>query len=565
MSFKAFEPSEAMMEALRKRLGQGDGAAKESGEGRPPSTTTLPSASRPVKFQAPQAPMLGVHSEEIGSGSWNSCSFSHGQHQVAPHSVPSYSGSSFAPQLAGNGGLNVDILSGTGPSMSSSARMPPPGAGVGLDASPEKRLGGAMSSHLGSAHSKSMERLQPLPEEGSSLPPRPSSGKFGMFKASSSLYPRPNSPGKKEPMLTTQNDIASVEPHASAPFKAASVPYIPSTPVLPHEPSTSQSCQPSSQMNQGDNGEPSGEAADDDFTYLGAGLYGRRTENNAAPPAPKKSQKKERVKVLPGRVAPLPQKLVPRMPPRPSGPLQGAGEQICSPMALPPRSMKLEATERIAAQMREERAQSAKRARSQDSFACPAFGSSARGRMAQGSSAPPSSRLTPGAPVPIPNACGEREKKRLENREARRQVRASQLEEPDCQTGRLSHVSSAPSLGAYARPAMDRPVPEVAVPSAEDIEKQKMRLACKMEILGFYDGYRGALGKMTADQNKKLASKLNSRDTEAVTDTVKQLNKERQQQLDEWSKKADNQKSVHRRLKLINEFYSDAFTGESQD
>jgi len=112
---------------------------------------------------------------------------------------------------------------------------------------------------------------------------------------------------------------------------------------------------------------------------------------------------------------------------------------------------------------------------------------------------------------------------------------------------------------------MDRPVPEIAVPSAEDIEKQKMRLACKMEILGFYDGYRGALGKMTADQNKKLASKLNSRDTEAVTDTVKQLNKERQQQLDEWSKKADNQKSVHRKLKLINEFYSDAFTGESQD
>jgi hypothetical protein len=54
---------------------------------------------------------------------------------------------------------------------------------------------------------------------------------------------------------------------------------------------------------------------------------------------------------------------------------------------------------------------------------------------------------------------------------------------------------------------MERPVQDVFVPSAEEIEKQKMRLACKMEILGFYDGYRGALCKMTADQNKKLASK----------------------------------------------------------
>merc|ERR1719217_469043 len=97
------------------------------------------------------------------------------------------------------------------------------------------------------------------------------------------------------------------------------------------------------------------------------------------------------------------------------------------------------------------------------------------------------------------------------------------------------------------------------VPTTDDIEKQKMRIACKMEILGFYDGYRGALGKMTKDQNKKLASKLSSGDKESVTDTVKQLNKDRQSQLDDWSQKAENQKSVHRRLRLINEFCTENF------
>jgi hypothetical protein len=238
--------------------------------------------------------------------------------------------------------------------------------------------------------------------------------------------------------------------------------------------------------------------------------------------------------------------------------------------------MNLENTERIAAVMREQRAESAKRARSQDSFAAPAFGSSAAGRMGHGNSAPPSSRLPPGAPVPLPNACEDREKRRQENREARRQSRQS-MEMPECQTGRLSqecytgrlsHTSSAPSLRGYAKPTLSHgPSGEVPLeiptgPTAEDIEKQKMRLACKMEILGFYDGYRSALGKMTKDQNKKLASKLTSADKEVVTDTVKQLNKDRQTQLDEWSQKADNQKSVHKRLRLINEFYSDTFNAQ---
>lgn len=273
--------------------------------------------------------------------------------------------------------------------------------------------------------------------------------------------------------------------------------------------------------------------------------------------------------MLPGRVAPLPPKMVgpPRMPPRPAGPLQGAGEQICCPM--PPRSMKLEATEQVAASMREQRAISAKRARSQDSFNGPAFGSSSLGRMERINSAPPSSREPPGASAPLPNACASREKARLDKQESRRQAHQSLAPtdcqtgrlSQDCHTGRLSHVSSAPSLETSARLRMNAEK-QNAVPTTEDVEKQKMRIACKMEILGFYDGYRGALGKMTKEQNKKLASKLSSGDKDAVTDAVKQLNRDRQSQLDEWSQKAENQKSVHRRLKLINEFYSENFDAQ---
>eukprot|EP00746_Dinoflagellata_sp_MGD_P166461 gnl/MRDRNA2_/MRDRNA2_96356_c0_seq1.p1 gnl/MRDRNA2_/MRDRNA2_96356_c0~~gnl/MRDRNA2_/MRDRNA2_96356_c0_seq1.p1 ORF type:complete len:618 (-),score=110.71 gnl/MRDRNA2_/MRDRNA2_96356_c0_seq1:27-1628(-) len=532
--------------------------------------------------------MLGVPSQDSG---WNrivksesravfgsisegsadmQCAFSDGRNSATPSGgISNYTGSAFAPQLAkSSSAFDIGALSGSGPSMSSTA-----GPNFGVDAfSPKLKCAGQVSSQeKASAVQPLSQSVTGLPNSVSSLPnvlpPRPNSAKFGVVKASSSLYPRP----REEDRDVKKDEVASAEPEPSALW--------PSTPCEtpgPGELSSvqnwqrgSQNLQPSSQPGQGYGHEQSDQAAepsDGEVVYLGAGLYGRHTEQKVPPTGPKKPQKKERQKVLPGRVAPLPPKLVARAPPRPAGPLQGAGEQIL----LPPRSMKLEATDRIAASMREQRAASAKRARSQDSFAAPAFGSSAPGRMGQGNSAPPSSRLAPGAPVPLPNACEDREKKRFENKEARRQARQS-LETPDCQTGRLSqecytgrlsHTSSAPSLRAYAKPA---PIvdAEVAAPTAEDIEKQKMRLACKMEILGFYDGYRSALGKMTKDQNKKLASKLTSADKEVVTDTVKQLNKDRQTQLDEWSQKTENQKSVHRRLKLINEFYTDTFNAQT--
>lgn len=146
----------------------------------------------------------------------------------------------------------------------------------------------------------------------------------------------------------------------------------------------------------------------------------------------------------------------------------------------------------------------------------------------------------------------------MEAREERRRMRAardaveSELAGGGAGTG-LSHARSAPQLPPR------RPVAAAPQPSVEDMEKQKMRLACKMEILGFYEGYRGALGKMTASQNKKLAKRLSSGSEEAVVEAVHQFNQERQSHLQEWEAKAENQQSVHRRLKLINEFCTDNY------
>jgi len=576
MSFKAFEPSEAMIQAIQKRLGQGSCGSTGAGDA---GSKSFALASTSSQLKAPSASMLGVPScdsgwnrtenRSVSSGAFQlDCSFSNGQNTM----TSSYTSSSFAPQLAKSSSrFDGDVVSGTGPSMSSSA-----GLSLGSNApSPAKvnKVGAAV--YPDSSQDKSQGKMQSLPGDSRSVDGR---GGFGLINA---MQDTPSDAGyydrKRDTGQFAKDEVSSAE-HATH-MKAPSAPYFPSTPLSLYELPASQTCQPGSQQGcSNDENDQPAEPSEGELVYLGAGLYGRHTEQKDAPAGPRKPQKKpkERIKVLPGRVAPLPPKVVHRMPPRPAGPLQEAGGQICS---MPPRSMKLEATERIAAEMREQRAASAKRARSQDSLTAPGFGSSAPGRMGQGNSAPPSSRLPPGAPVPLPNACEERERRRLENREARRQTRKP-LEMSECptgrssqdchtgrlsqtcQTGRLSHVSSAPSLGAFARPVPSLEM-ESPGPTTEDIEKQKMRLACKMEILGFYDGYRSALGKMTKDQNKKLASKLNSTDKEAVTDTVKQLNKDRQAQLDEWSQKAENQKSVQRRLKLINEFYSDTFNADA--
>lgn len=71
----------------------------------------------------------------------------------------------------------------------------------------------------------------------------------------------------------------------------------------------------------------------------------------------------------------------------------------------------------------------------------------------------------------------------------------------------LTTVSSAPvlpslgsTLGLVAQP----------MPMPEEMEKQKLRLACKMETLSFLNGYHNAIGKMSMEQKASLLAKLHA-------------------------------------------------------
>merc|ERR1719161_60723 len=95
----------------------------------------------------------------------------------------------------------------------------------------------------------------------------------------------------------------------------------------------------------------------------------------------------------------------------------------------------------------------------------------------------------------------------------------------------------------------------------EELEKLKQRLACKMEIVNFYGGCCEAFGKMTAAQNKQLQRKLQScsasdlqKKGDCLDKVVGQFGEEREQQIRNWNKKADDPTGVQRRLARLNEF-----------
>lgn len=78
----------------------------------------------------------------------------------------------------------------------------------------------------------------------------------------------------------------------------------------------------------------------------------------------------------------------------------------------------------------------------------------------------------------------------LEERAIRLATEAALATQKRQQAAQLAKNASAPELGG------------------EDLEKQRMRLACKMEILDFFNGYSNSVTKMTSEQTKVLHAKL---------------------------------------------------------
>lgn len=89
----------------------------------------------------------------------------------------------------------------------------------------------------------------------------------------------------------------------------------------------------------------------------------------------------------------------------------------------------------------------------------------------------------------------------LEERSMHEQAMASIAPRP---LGRGSSVPVLPSmLGLSASPGAQAP----QMPP-EEMERQKLRVACKMETLAFLNGYHSAVGKMSNEQKADLLSKL---------------------------------------------------------
>lgn len=78
----------------------------------------------------------------------------------------------------------------------------------------------------------------------------------------------------------------------------------------------------------------------------------------------------------------------------------------------------------------------------------------------------------------------------LEERAIRLATEAAVATQKRHHTAILAKNASAPELGG------------------EDLEKQRMRLACKMEILDFFNGYSNSVSKLTGEQKKVLQAQL---------------------------------------------------------
>jgi len=114
----------------------------------------------------------------------------------------------------------------------------------------------------------------------------------------------------------------------------------------------------------------------------------------------------------------------------------------------------------------------------------------------------------------------------------------------------MSNSFSAPDLGATG-----------------DLTKQKLRLACKMEILNFFKGYSSSVNNMTAQQTTELLAKLNSAGAGgfAAASFIDQEQGEDFQEQGEQSFSVDAEPSIQERLEHLNATCNRAFLQEEVD
>lgn len=158
--------------------------------------------------------------------------------------------------------------------------------------------------------------------------------------------------------------------------------------------------------------------------------------------------------------------------------------------------------------------------------------------------------------------------RRAAERQAAKQAKVDQLLAERAQ--RLAVQSAtAPKMqrgfvGSASAPALALEF-EAGSSSAEELEKQKLRVACKMEILDFFNGYSMASGKMSAEQTKQLLAKLHNKGSGDGHPAApsKRCDQEREEYAEEQNERPEEQadgghESVQRRLQQVNDLCNKA-------
>lgn len=95
--------------------------------------------------------------------------------------------------------------------------------------------------------------------------------------------------------------------------------------------------------------------------------------------------------------------------------------------------------------------------------------------------------------------------RRQEERKAAKEARIQQMLEERAIRLATEAAVTAQKRSHYAQLAKNASAPELG---GQDLEKQKMRVKCKMELMDFFNGYGKAVNKLTKQQQKVLQAQL---------------------------------------------------------
>lgn len=172
--------------------------------------------------------------------------------------------------------------------------------------------------------------------------------------------------------------------------------------------------------------------------------------------------------------------------------------------------------------------------------------------------------------------------RRAAERRAAKEARVQQLLEERAQrlaaeahaaaASKALRRGAAASMSAPALPSPHSFDPEAAARQRrEEAEKQKLRLACKMEILDFFNGYSKSIGKVTAEQTRMLLAKLHggsevdALSCEQPAEGEGELGVEETPQEFAGGLQAEEQQSVQQRLQQVNDMCNKVFEETDAD